>query len=460
MTPEKPKPPSVTPEYVPPKNLDKDVSVAKEPRDSRFKYKRRFIIGNVSKWIQCDEREDRSTHKWMIYVRGDKNQPDVSDVVEKVRFLIHPSYHPHDLIEVKDPPFHLTRRGWGEFPARIQINFKHNLDKPLDVIHNLKLDRTYTGLQTLGSETVVDIWLHNPTFHELPKTKKIKKEIEPDDGGFVISHSSDKNLRPPKKNNEIITENSAENNNKTKTPEIAGGQKSLLKTSPETEKSPQTTYIRCTDKDGKVYYLPVTLLPNNQQKQVTSPIKQQQPQRVKPQLVKPPLISKSISSGASGFNVTSRTEKVTSVGQKVIRLSDGQYTVIHSPDKPSTSTAVKPPTAGGVSLLSGKKVAPGMSLLRKQPPKPLPQPVVVPQASKIILPEVASISSTTVITNSNNGTAGLSDLEKSVPNISIETWKEILGRSNEETQLEIENRVSKKGVHLLKKQTNYFQFLS
>ena len=56
--------------------------------------------------------------QWMIYVRGSKDEPDLSDVVAKVRFLIHESYHPNNLIEVTRTPFHLTRRGWGDFPAR------------------------------------------------------------------------------------------------------------------------------------------------------------------------------------------------------------------------------------------------------------------------------------------------------------------------------------------------------
>ncbi|KTF88537.1 hypothetical protein cypCar_00004526 [Cyprinus carpio] len=59
-----------------------------------------------------------------------------------------------------EPPFHLTRRGWGEFPVRVQIHFKDQRNKRIDIIHHLKLDRTYTGLQTLGAETVVDVELH------------------------------------------------------------------------------------------------------------------------------------------------------------------------------------------------------------------------------------------------------------------------------------------------------------
>ncbi|XP_067594317.1 YEATS domain-containing protein 2 isoform X6 [Pseudorca crassidens] len=66
----------------------------------------------------------------------------------------------------KEPPFHLTRRGWGEFPVRVQVHFKDSQNKRIDIIHNLKLDRTYTGLQTLGAETVVDVELHRHSLGE------------------------------------------------------------------------------------------------------------------------------------------------------------------------------------------------------------------------------------------------------------------------------------------------------
>ncbi|KAB0390165.1 hypothetical protein E2I00_012576, partial [Balaenoptera physalus] len=65
-----------------------------------------------------------------------------------------------------EPPFHLTRRGWGEFPVRVQVHFKDSQNKRIDIIHNLKLDRTYTGLQTLGAETVVDVELHRHSLGE------------------------------------------------------------------------------------------------------------------------------------------------------------------------------------------------------------------------------------------------------------------------------------------------------
>ncbi|XP_067898037.1 YEATS domain-containing protein 2 isoform X2 [Heterodontus francisci] len=135
---------------------------------SRFYIKKTIVVGNVSKYIPPDKREenDQSTHKWMVYVRGSRKEPTINHFVKKVWFFLHPSYKPNDLVEVREPPFHLTRRGWGEFPVRIQIHFKDLRNKGIDIIHQLKLDRTYTGLQTLGAETVVDVELHRDTLGE------------------------------------------------------------------------------------------------------------------------------------------------------------------------------------------------------------------------------------------------------------------------------------------------------
>ncbi|XP_067851646.1 YEATS domain-containing protein 2 isoform X3 [Heptranchias perlo] len=135
---------------------------------SRLYVKKTIVVGNVSKYIPPDKREenDQSTHKWMVYVRGSRKEPTIDHFVKKVWFFLHPSYKPNDLVEVSEPPFHLTRRGWGEFPVRIQIHFRDLRNKRIDIIHQLKLDRTYTGLQTLGAETVVDVELHRDTLGE------------------------------------------------------------------------------------------------------------------------------------------------------------------------------------------------------------------------------------------------------------------------------------------------------
>nr|XP_060624150.1 YEATS domain-containing protein 2 isoform X1 [Anolis sagrei ordinatus] len=147
---------------------------------SRLFVKKTIVVGNVSKYIPPDKREenDQSTHKWMVYVRGSRREPSIDHFVKKVWFFLHPSYKPNDLVEVREPPFHLTRRGWGEFPVRVQIHFKDSRNKRIDIIHHLKLDRTYTGLQTLGAETVVDVELHRHSLRE----------------EYLFSHSSDSDL--------------------------------------------------------------------------------------------------------------------------------------------------------------------------------------------------------------------------------------------------------------------------
>ena len=43
---------------------------------------------------------------------------------------------------------------------RIQLFFKNEkVNKPVSILHDLKLDKTYTGLQTFGSETIAEVWL-------------------------------------------------------------------------------------------------------------------------------------------------------------------------------------------------------------------------------------------------------------------------------------------------------------
>ncbi|XP_062617368.1 YEATS domain-containing protein 2-like [Saccostrea cucullata] len=173
----------------PQEEKEEDKMIKEEPslsgitnRSDRFKVKKRIVIGNVSKYIPVDRRDenDQSTHKWMVYVRGPKGEPNIDHFVKKVWFFLHPSYRPNDLVEVSQPPFHLTRRGWGEFPVRVQLYFQDSRNKKVDVIHQLKLDRTYTGLQTLGSETVIDV--------------ELEKEIELKSSNRVLCNGSSSTL--------------------------------------------------------------------------------------------------------------------------------------------------------------------------------------------------------------------------------------------------------------------------
>lgn len=188
--------PRKVPRYIPPKSSTP--AQTGPSRGNSQKIRKRIIVGNISKWIPPDWREDASSHKWTIYVRGDKDEgADISLFVSKVRFFLHPSYRPNDVVEVTSYPFHLCRRGWGEFPVRVQLHFRNALDRPVDIIHHLKLDRTYTGLQTLGSETLVDIWIHTTRNHEQNSSSEspsndasVKVESNNDSSEFILSKSA------------------------------------------------------------------------------------------------------------------------------------------------------------------------------------------------------------------------------------------------------------------------------
>ncbi|XP_044756211.1 YEATS domain-containing protein 2-like [Coccinella septempunctata] len=143
---------------------------------NRQKIKNQVIVGNISKWMPSSE-EDKLTHKWMVYVRGPKENPDVSHFIEKVVFYLHPSYKPDDVVEVSKPPFHLSRMGWGEFPIRLQIYFVCTRNKPLEIFHNLKLDKTYSGRQTLGNETIFDFYLYDDKLNNSSESEDIQGYI-------------------------------------------------------------------------------------------------------------------------------------------------------------------------------------------------------------------------------------------------------------------------------------------
>ncbi|CAL9688773.1 unnamed protein product [Knipowitschia caucasica] len=166
---------------------------------SRLYAKKTIVVGNVSKYIPPDKREenDQSTHKWMVYVRGSRREPSIDHFVKKVWFFLHPSYKPNDLVEVSEPPFHLTRRGWGEFPVRIQIHFNDPRNKRVDIIHQLKLDRTYTGLQTLGAETVVDVELHRDSLGEDFIPQPSSSKMAPRESSPISGTSLTTTHRPP-----------------------------------------------------------------------------------------------------------------------------------------------------------------------------------------------------------------------------------------------------------------------
>ncbi|GAA5800060.1 hypothetical protein HPULCUR_005482 [Helicostylum pulchrum] len=185
---------------------------------SRFYIKRRIIVGNVSKYIApgkittdtitttteekmnytykkyLDRRDPllkQFTHKWMIYVvEPPQSKQEVSAFITCVRFHLHPSYKPNDVIDVTEAPFKLTRLGWGEFPIRIQLFFvDKKRNKTVDLIHHLKLDDSHSGKQLLGSERSIEIELDRNT--DFKDTSSVPTSLP------VIQQPQQQDIEPP-----------------------------------------------------------------------------------------------------------------------------------------------------------------------------------------------------------------------------------------------------------------------
>lgn len=88
-----------------------------ESNISRFYIRKQVMVGNTSQYVG-DMEEDggeskKPTHKWccffqtrinphrMVYVRGPEYEREIHTYISKVRFFLHPSFAPNDIVEVR-----------------------------------------------------------------------------------------------------------------------------------------------------------------------------------------------------------------------------------------------------------------------------------------------------------------------------------------------------------------------
>uniref|UniRef100_A0A1A9WFY5 YEATS domain-containing protein n=1 Tax=Glossina brevipalpis TaxID=37001 RepID=A0A1A9WFY5_9MUSC len=150
------------------------------------KIKHLIVVGNISKYIGDETEQDRKptshnlTHKWLVYVQAKESRTPLENYIKKVRFFLHQSYRPNDVVDVRFPPFQVARRGWGEFPIRVQLFFHASYyQKPVQLLHNIVLDKTLSGLQTLGAETLMEVWLRDTGQNEvMKKDGSLKIQVE------------------------------------------------------------------------------------------------------------------------------------------------------------------------------------------------------------------------------------------------------------------------------------------
>jgi transcription initiation factor IIF auxiliary subunit len=77
-------------------------------------------------------------HRWSCYVRGLNNDEDISYFIKKVVFQLHPSF-PEPVKTVEKFPFEIHQTGWGEFDISIKIFFVDPSERPIEMLHALKL---------------------------------------------------------------------------------------------------------------------------------------------------------------------------------------------------------------------------------------------------------------------------------------------------------------------------------
>lgn len=85
--------------------------------------------------------DEFATHKWTLYVRGPAGE-DLSYVLEKAVFKLHPSFS-QPIRELTSHPFEVTEKGWGEFEAAIRLHFRDASERPVEMMHVVKL---YDGI--------------------------------------------------------------------------------------------------------------------------------------------------------------------------------------------------------------------------------------------------------------------------------------------------------------------------
>ncbi|CAO1433355.1 unnamed protein product [Diamesa hyperborea] len=157
-----------------------------------------IVVGNTSKYIGDEKSKDAVTHKWLVFLRTKTSVP-IEDIVQKVRFYLHPSYRPNDVIDVTSPPFQLTRRGWGEFPIRLLVHFyKHVQQKPVQIIHSLVLDKKFTGHQTMGAETILEMWINNSLLYTINENLPVQKKPELNSINFCDEKTEEDFLKHPR----------------------------------------------------------------------------------------------------------------------------------------------------------------------------------------------------------------------------------------------------------------------
>lgn len=168
--------------------------------------KKRLIIGNTSTFVPEKMREanDYTTHKWLLYIRGPIDEPDLS-FIKNIRIILDESFQPNHIIDMAHPPFHIKRRAYSDFNLKVQIFMDDFVEdsKMIEVNYYLQLDKEDKGTPVISPETHVQVALirsRNPLvlFNNndrtssavTSKTEGMTVDAIDEDGGRTAIHSN------------------------------------------------------------------------------------------------------------------------------------------------------------------------------------------------------------------------------------------------------------------------------
>mmetsp|Transcript_2947 Transcript_2947/g.10002 ORF Transcript_2947/g.10002 Transcript_2947/m.10002 type:complete len:208 (+) Transcript_2947:76-699(+) len=96
-----------------------------------------ICFGTVAWWLG-KKADEYHSHRWTVYARGPNNE-DLSHIISKVSFQLHPSFAV-PVRHLEKAPYEVTEIGWGEFEIGITIHFNPlSGEKPVELVHGLKL---------------------------------------------------------------------------------------------------------------------------------------------------------------------------------------------------------------------------------------------------------------------------------------------------------------------------------
>lgn len=107
-----------------------------------------LIVGNKYRKLDDSEKTTSSSspngfceHEWTMFVSlPEFSNEKISDVVEKVKFILHHTFEPNEE-EVVSEPFSITKKGWGMFQVKCEIYFHQKLNRSHETIyHQLVFD--------------------------------------------------------------------------------------------------------------------------------------------------------------------------------------------------------------------------------------------------------------------------------------------------------------------------------